>query len=167
MRNLEKLQQRSFGVAKTPTSAAAVDITAVRNLNDEDRMERLEIEVKNLSNKPIYFLEIHIYFPQAIGTADDGTYRPMGISLEYGRYDLMKEGRASSEDLPINPGGRHVFKIPEDKRNGLRQNMAYRGKPGKRSIGSSSECTRLALGTEPDSGPVEFPFRNQQVTNDQ
>ena len=75
-------QQRSFGVAKTPTSAAAVDITAVRNLNDEDWMEHLEIEVKNLSNKPIYFLEIHIYFPRAIGTADDGTDRPMAISLD-------------------------------------------------------------------------------------
>ena len=153
-------QQRRFGVAKTPASAAVVDISAVRNLNEEDWLERLEIEVKNLSNKPIYFLQIHIYFPRAIATGDDGVGRRMGISLEYGRYDLMKAGHfATSEDLPIKPGQRHVFKVPDDKRNGLRSGMAYRGRPGSNfdSVVFRVYAASFGDGTGFRAGGIAFP----------
>ena len=44
--------QRRISDAKSRANDA-VDITEVRNLQDSDWLERLEVEVKNLSNKPV------------------------------------------------------------------------------------------------------------------
>ena len=122
-------------------------------------MERLEIEVKNVSNKPIYFLLLDVYFPRAIVAGDDGVGRPMMISLEYGRYDLLKDARATSEDVPIKPGGSHVFKIPEEKRRGLRNRFAYRA-----TAGATFETVLLRVyavgfgdGTGFRAGGIAFP----------
>jgi hypothetical protein len=74
----------------------------------------------------------------------------MGISLEYGRYDLMKQGySATSEDIPIKPGHTHVFKIPADKSKGLRNNMAYKGTPGSTSDSIVFRVYSLSFGDGP------------------
>ena len=53
---------RSAKVAMEPSNDA-VKVTAVRNLGEESWLERLEIEVRNVSDKPVYFLVVLMVFP--------------------------------------------------------------------------------------------------------
>src|SRR5687767_15152115 len=82
-------QQRTASIAKCQTDDV-VRVTTVRNLNDQNWLENLEIYVKNLSHKPVYFLEVYLLFPDAGTTEVDGIERKWLIPLRYGRRDLMK-----------------------------------------------------------------------------
>ena len=104
----------------------------MRNLDDQNWLERLELEVENISSKPIYQMEIDMDFPDVVSTELDGVPRALVIPLMYGRYDLTMKGNfATSDDTPIKPGEKHIFTIPESDRSWLE--------------------TRLAAGTIPES----------------
>jgi hypothetical protein len=93
---------------KVPANHPIV-IKAVRNLQSQRLLEDLEIEVKNVSRKPIYYLRLHVSFPDLV---EGG--RRYGFDLFYGDARLVKlERLAGSEDLPITPGETYVFKVPE------------------------------------------------------
>ena len=107
-------EQKRLGISRQAAMAAVVDVVAVRNLNDKDWLKRLEIEVENHSDKPIYHVQLYVLFPRAKLRRSDGVIGPIAIPLYYGRYDLMKEQNlAVSSDVPINPGQTYVFKVPE------------------------------------------------------
>src|SRR5204863_9456372 len=65
--------KRRFGIVKSSANAV-VAIEAVRYLEEEDWYERLEVQVKNISNKPIYFLEVVLNFPDVVTTEIDGVH---------------------------------------------------------------------------------------------
>jgi|ERR1044071_879368 hypothetical protein len=95
-----------------------VTIHQVRNLKSDTWHQDLEIEVKNVSNKPIYFMLVYLVFP-------DDPVPPGGesaIRLMYG--DPRRNGRidryAHLEDEHIEPGETYVFTIPEIDRKGLK-----------------------------------------------
>ncbi|HSB10762.1 MAG TPA: hypothetical protein VLM38_14840 [Blastocatellia bacterium] len=77
----------------------------------------MEIKVKNVSSRPVYFLEVDLGFPEVINTEIDGARRSLVAPLTYGRRELMRKGnRATTEDAPIRSGESHVFKIPSQYR---------------------------------------------------
>jgi hypothetical protein len=78
-------------------------------------LERLEIEVKNVSTKPVYYLLVVIEFPGVVTTTLDGVARFQVLPLTYGRRDFLSEGSfgRGPGDKPIKPGESHVFTIPE------------------------------------------------------
>ena len=136
--------KRKAIVARSATNTA-VAVVDVRNLDDQNWLEHLELEVKNISRKPIYYLEVLLIFPDAQLTEIDGVPRTLVMPLMYGRYDLTKEGNfATSDDRPIKPGESHIFTIPELYRSGLE--------------------TRLAAGIVPESAVKRLGIRIDSVS---
>lgn len=92
-------------------------VTKVSNLQSDTWYKDLEIEVKNISNKPIYFILAYLGFPDIPEPADD----EYGIALEFGKrgnIDYTKD--ADPQDPHLNPGDKFMFTIPEKMREGLR-----------------------------------------------
>ncbi|MGH9942991.1 MAG: hypothetical protein ACRD9R_11615 [Pyrinomonadaceae bacterium] len=101
----------------------------VKNLNNEDWVRDLEIEVKNKSNKPIYFL------PEVKSPKGNN----IGFPLRYGRIEFVKfDTPVISEDVPILPSEVYVFKLEENQIRGWRRFAAekhvLRGGPRKLQI---------------------------------
>lgn len=115
----------------TVPSEIPVRLTDIRNLQNEDWLKDLEIEVQNTSTKPIYCLVVYIRFPDIPETTEvDGIPRGYIFMLLYGRLELLQRTEiATSEDAPIRPGERYVFKIPEAKWKGLKSELARRNIP--------------------------------------
>jgi len=130
-----KTADRTAAVARTRGSKTAVEVTAVRNLDDEKWLERLEIEIKNISAKPIYHIVILIVFPDTVSPH-------LGIVLMYGRRDLMREGVfATADETAIKPGENHAFKIPKRDREGLEYRLAA-------GIVSESEVKKIIIAVD-------------------
>src|SRR5258707_6286948 len=92
-------------------------VTKVSNLQSDTWYKDLEIEVKNISNKPIYFILAYLGFPDIPEPADD----EYGIALEFGKrgnIDYTKD--ADPHDPHLNPGDKFTFTIPEKMKEGLR-----------------------------------------------
>ena len=99
-------------------------VRQVRNLKSDSWHKDLEIEVKNVSTKPIYFILAYLKFPD-VPVPADGVY---GIALEFGKskyIDYRKD--ANPQDLHLNPGDTFTFTIPENMRKGLR--VRHQGSP--------------------------------------
>ena len=103
-------------------------IKEVRNLQKkEDWFRDLEIEVKNVSDKPIYFISLIIEFPDIPAppptTREDGTTpsrSTTGFGLTYGSKRLMDVSQnAIPDDVSLKPGETYVFKIPDSRVKGL------------------------------------------------
>ncbi len=108
-----------------------VTVTSVKNLQNENWLKDLEIEVQNNSTKPIYCLTVYLRFPDIPETTEvDGIPRGYVFLLLYGRPELYKGVEtATSEDVPIKPGERYVFRIPESQWKGLKSELARRNIP--------------------------------------
>ena len=87
----------------------------VRNLQSGTWHDDLQIEVKNVSSKPIYFILAYLVFPDV--KAPSGV---SGIPLTYGKHEngLIEKG-ANPTDEHLDPGKTYVFTVPEVFRKGL------------------------------------------------
>lgn len=82
----------------------------VKDLKNENWLGEAEIEVKNVGDKPIYFLRLGLIFVDVKKDSGD----EIGYSLVYGRGQLIDiDKRPEPTDVPIPPGGTHVFKLHE------------------------------------------------------
>ena len=94
-----------------PIKVKVKNLEKVKNLNNEKWLRDLEIEVTNTGDKPIYYLGLSIELPEVKGPKGHS----IGYPLDYGRLDLSDfRNRAQAEDVPINPGGSYVFRVPEN-----------------------------------------------------
>ena len=85
-----------------------------RNLQSKDWLKDVEIEVKNVGKKPIYFILVYLIFP------DDKRAEKVGFPMEYGNPKLVLLDRyAQAEDPHIDPGDSYVFKIEERYQKGF------------------------------------------------
>lgn len=96
-------------------------ITAVRNLQSAEWWRELEVEVKNTSDKPIYFIRFIIGLPDTDpnrkAEVNLGMY---GLSLYYGRKELINISRAAEAgDTPLRPGETYIFRVPETSYGGF------------------------------------------------
>jgi hypothetical protein len=93
-----------------------VELVEVRNLQSETWWKDLEIELKNVSKKPIYFLTAYLEFPD--DRWGDSIY---GVRLAWGnpkKLDMRKFAAADAEY--VEPGKTFVLTIPEMYQGGLR-----------------------------------------------
>jgi hypothetical protein len=78
-----------------------------KDLKNEKWMRDLEVEVTNIGDKPIYFLDFHVSMPDI--QAPNGTN--MAFRLRYGNYELGNfDNRAGPDDIPIKPGETCILK---------------------------------------------------------
>ena len=93
-----------------------VRVREVRNLQSETWHNDLEIEVENVSSKPIYFINAVLEFPDA--PAPNG--EKSGIVLKYGKLENMDVGRyAKAEDEHLDPGKTLILGVAKIYRKGL------------------------------------------------
>ncbi len=90
----------------------------MRKLQSHTWYNDLEIEVKNVSTKPIYFILAYLDFPD-VSVPANGV---LGIPLHFGFNDNIDIRRiADPQDLHLNPGDTYIFVIPEGAREGLKE----------------------------------------------
>lgn len=106
--------ERTLKVGIAPDAPIAV--TAIRNLQGKEWWKTFELEVKNVSDKPIYSMHLRLGYPKVPGPNG----HPMGIPLNYGRGELSRLSIAPLPDeAAIKPGETYVFKIHESLWRGL------------------------------------------------
>ena len=87
-----------------------LQFTAVRNLQSDKWCTELEIEVKNVSKKPIYFIYVYLI-------VDRPPVGEIGISLQYGQQENRRiEHLADPGDPHLDPDESYVFTLPEQTR---------------------------------------------------
>lgn len=117
-----------------------VVIMEVRNLRNENWLRDLEIEVKNVSDSPVYFISVSIHFPDISSDPPKPWRAVAGFSINYGDWRLINlKERASPQDVSLMPGGTYVFRVPDAHVKGLEH--------VKRRKGVGDEATkRIELG---------------------
>jgi hypothetical protein len=86
-----------------------------KNVDNPDWYRDFELEVTNTSDKPIYYLNIWLVYPEIM--SDSG--KRVGVVLRYGRMDFVNfAARPISTDVPILPGATISLKIPEQDQKG-------------------------------------------------
>ena len=95
-----------------------VKIMEVRNLQSDTWYKDLEIEVKNVSDKPIYHIFAWLQFPDVYG---EGANRISGVTVEFGmaKYTDLRV-IANTVDPHVEPGETCVLTFPEQYWGGLR-----------------------------------------------
>jgi hypothetical protein len=93
-----------------------VELVEVRNLQSDTWWKDLEIELKNVSKKPIYYLSAYLEFP------DDGSGGSIyGILLSWGNGKKLDTRKFADSDAEhVEPGDTFVLTIPEMYIKGLR-----------------------------------------------
>ena len=114
-----------------------VIIHAVNNLQKagDEWFRDLEVVVKNKSDKPIYYIDIVLDFPnipppppeaRADGTTPSKAVTGFALSFGNPRLGDIKN-LATPEDEAIQPGETYVFKMPEARAKGLEHMKKTRG----------------------------------------
>ena len=92
-----------------------VIVSEVRNLQSETWHKDLEIEVKNVSDKRIYFIWASLVFPDEKVRSGES-----GIALTFGASESIEIERLSEpDDTHLDPGESYIFTIPESLQKGL------------------------------------------------
>jgi hypothetical protein len=108
-----------------------IEIVSVRNLRKRKHWVRdLELEIKNVSAKPIYEVYLNFFLPddKFEGGASYGMY------LEYGRFALIHPSQHSSvDDKPIAPGETVILRADERLSRGYDYHLATRNVPEQAS----------------------------------
>ena len=133
---------------------------AVRDMKNARWLRDFELEVRNTSDKPIYFLELWIILPEII--SENGMR--VGIPLRYGRMEFIHFNTLSiPQDIPIKPGETYTFTIPEKDQRGWYAHKArgYMADPKKILI----QFVQLSFGdgtgfNRTDATP--YPSKKQQ-----
>lgn len=85
------------------------------DLNNKNWFRDIEIEVTNTSDKPVYFLSLHIAMPDVLTDAGVVTVFP----LRYGRTDFYDHNtKPLPDDIPIEPKGTYTLVFDEDNKIG-------------------------------------------------
>jgi len=103
-----------------------VAIKQIRNAQSPRFLQDLEIEIQNVSNKPIYFACMHMRFP----LIEVEPKKHYGFSLHYGDPRLERiDERASPLDEPIPVGGTVTLKVPSAISDGFDEYKAEKSLP--------------------------------------
>ncbi len=88
-------QERTCKVYEQSIPKGVLEITKINNLQSPSFPQDFEVEVKNISNKPIYYININATLPEA---------SPYGFILKYGRREIAGFELAEEKDVPLLPG---------------------------------------------------------------
>lgn len=97
-----------------------IEIVAVRNLQKRDHWIRdLEIEIRNISAKPIYGIYLTLVMPD-----DNARGAPTAVDLEYGRYEVVHpREHALADDKPIGSGETVILRVAEPRWRGYETHL--------------------------------------------
>jgi len=96
---------------------APLVLREVRHLEADTWYNDVEIELKNTSSKPIYYVLAYLDFPD-VPVPSAGIY---GLPLDFGADQNIDYRRNADPNDPfIKPGETLVFRIPESMRKGLK-----------------------------------------------
>jgi hypothetical protein len=132
-----------------------VAVKEIRNLQkEEDWFRDLEIEVKNISPKPIYFIALTIEFPDIPADPPkprvDGTMPSRvvtGFGLTFGALRLGDVKKiATPDDISLKPGETYVFKIPEGWAEGFESIMKRKNLPPQAMDRMEMRFTSISFG---------------------
>lgn len=116
----------------------------VKNANSKKWVHDLEIEVTNTSQKPVYFVSLYLTLPEVKGLLGS----KVGFWLRYGRPELTDFSAVlNSDDVPIQPGQTHVFRIPESSAKGWDHLREKEGRPEPKVIDLVFQVLNFGDGT--------------------
>jgi len=99
---------------KIPVKVKVKNENSLKDKKNKNWARELELEVKNTSNKPIYYVHVDIAMPDII--ISGGKFVLM---MAYGRKELSFPDEAlKPDDVPILPGESVTLKIPEGQLKG-------------------------------------------------
>jgi hypothetical protein len=104
-----------------------IEIVSVRNLRKRKHWVRdLELEIRNVSPKPIYEVYFTLFMPDDKGKGG----APCAVSLEYGRFELLHPSQHSSvDDKPIEPGETVILRVNERLSRGYEYHLRNENVP--------------------------------------
>lgn len=89
----------------------------VKNLQSNEWHKDLEIAVKNVSGRPIYFILAYLTFPDDTPRSSSDE---VGVSLHYGQAENIRISHlANPDDEHLDPDKSFVFTLPESIRIGF------------------------------------------------
>jgi hypothetical protein len=92
-----------------------LELHEVRNLQSDKWNKDLEIEMKNVSGKPIYFILAYLIFPDVPVPNGEA-----GVRFTFGKPEnILIKNVAGPEDPHLDPDETYVFTIDEGCRRGL------------------------------------------------
>lgn len=110
-----KLEQRLFG--------NVLELVKAENLEAANFPHGLQLEVKNISAKPIYYIRFQLVLPQIkeqVGTPNDYAF-----PLSYGNARLgTSQGKVTELDKPLMPGETTTITVGEKLAQGVHNFMA-------------------------------------------
>ena len=87
----------------------------IKDLNNSDWYRDFELEITNVSDKPIYYLDLWLIYSDVF----DPNGHSVGAVLRYGRPDFTDfDTRPVPEDVPILPGATISLTIPASDQKG-------------------------------------------------
>lgn len=131
-------------------------VKQIRNLQKEDDgwFRELEIEVENVSDKPIYYIDVVVEFPDIPAPppqlrADGSTpsRSTTGFWLSFGPPRLGDvKNLAMPDDVALKPGETYVFKIPEQWVKGFESMKRMNYFPPEAANKMELEFTTISFG---------------------
>jgi len=99
----------------------------IRNVDSDNFPYDLEIDVKNISPKAIYFFRVNLVFPDVPGPS--GTpVAILGYPIYYGRFEMISlRERAALDDQPLQPDETLVLRLSNWQQQGLRKYQSSAG----------------------------------------
>lgn len=134
----------------------------VRNVTSERWIFDLEIEVTNVSAKPIYYMDMFL-FP--VGFKSPQGYR-IAYLLRYGRAKLINITEpVERDDIPIEPGAKHIFKISRSDAEGWEAVRGERAEPQKLELQFQGINFGDGTGFGPGGKPVNIQITGRTKKN--
>jgi len=137
----------------------AVKEAKIKDLTNSDWVRDFELEVTNISDKPIYYLELWLMLPDTMSENNN----PLAFSLRHGRIDFTHfDTRPVATDVPIQPGETHTFAIPEEWQQGWREFKVRRNAPDPKKLHIEFIQLSFGDGSGFDGGGEPYPYKRKQ-----
>lgn len=137
--NISLEQERTLEINQPTWPKGILELVEVKNLNSATFPKKFQLVVKNVSTKPIYYLQIIVVFPESKRFFEG---RAGGFTLRYGNTRLNSaKSLAEPEDVPLNPGETCELGLDDDQPENFFKHLT----PEVRSELMTSGIARLKL----------------------
>jgi hypothetical protein len=138
----------------------ALRIKAIRNHKKKTWLRDLEIEVTNVTNRPIYYIQLSMKFPEIkINSV------PVGEDFTFGNHKLISFGERPQPDDPfLRPGEDYVFKLPEDQWKVMEKFLSYKSPESALKISLEIQEIRFDDGSGFFNGDTFFSSQPRRVS---
>jgi len=134
----------------------------VKDMGNAEWLRDFELQVTNLSDKPIYLVEFWLTLPDTKTENDN----PLAFILRFGRIDFFKfNTRPIETDVPLKPGETYAFSIEETFQQGWAEFKHRKNVPDPGKISIDFVHLSFGDGSGFDGGGVAYPYKRDGVSN--